>query len=315
MTAPGPRSIGRMAASPTAEGCPLCAGPTSAAFATRDRNRGIGEETFHYRRCEDCGVLHLADVPDDLARYYPAEYFGLPAADELRERAVPERYRMEIVGRHVAPGGRLIEIGPGDGIFAVQALDAGFDVAAIEADPAAAEHLRDVLGVEVVESTTPETQLAALGPARAIVAWHVIEHVPQPWTLLEAAAAALEPGGALVVATPNPRAFGLRVLGRRWAHVDAPRHLFLLPHEAVIARARALGLEPVALTATDPGGLGWNAFAWRYMLRRPGASWARERLAHIAGDAVARVLAPVERRGLRGAAYTLVLRRPAASDS
>lgn len=304
-----------MASTPTTAGCPLCDGATAPAFTTRDRNRGIGDAAFHYRRCEDCGVLYLADVPDDLARYYPAEYFVLPALDELRERAVPERWRMQIVARHVAPG-RLIEIGPGDGLFAIQALDAGFDVAAIEADPAAASHLRDELGIEVVESAAPEQHLAALGPARAIVAWHVVEHVPRPWALLEAAAAALEPGGVLVLATPNPRAFGLRVLGGRWPHVDAPRHLFLLPHDAVIARGRALGLEPVALTATDPGGLGWNAFAWRYVLRRPGARWAHERLAQIAGDAIARLLAPVERNGLRGAAYTLVLRKaPDASDS
>ena len=140
--------------------------------------------------------------------------------------------------------------------------------------------------------------------------------MPRPYALLDAAAAALEPGGVLVIATPNPRAFGLKVLGPRWPHVDAPRHLFLLPHDALIARGRAHGLQPVALTATDPGGLGWNAFAWRYVLRRPGARWARERLAQIAGDAIARVLAPVERNGLRGAAYTLVLRRaPASEDS
>ena len=294
--------------------CPLCAGPTEHAFTTHDRNRACSDVPFDYRRCSECAALHLGEVPEDLSAYYPSAYFVLPGLEELRERAVPERHRMQIVARHAEPG-RLIEIGPGDGLFAIQALDAGFEMAAIEPDPAAAANLRDVLGIEIVESAAPEEELAALGPAQAIVAWHVIEHVPRPWALLEAAAATLEPGGVLVLATPNPRAFGLRVLGARWPHVDAPRHLFLLPHDAVIARGRALGLEPVALTATDRGGLGWNAFAWRYVLRRPGASWPRERLAHIAGDAIARVLAPVERHGLRGAAYTLVLRKPPASDS
>jgi SAM-dependent methyltransferase len=299
-------------ASSRTETCPLCGGATAHAFTTRDRNRAISDEPFSYRRCADCGALYLANVPDDLARFYPTEYFVLPALDELRERAVAERWRMALVAPHVA-GGRLIEIGPGDGLFAIQALDAGFDVAAIEADPAAAAHLRDVLGIEVARSSAPEDELAALGPAQAVVAWHVLEHVPRPWAVVDAAAAALTAGGVLVIATPNPRAFGLRVLGPRWPHVDAPRHLFLLPHDAVIARCRARGLEPVALTATDPGGLGWNAFAWHYTLRRPGARWARERAAEIAGDVIARALAPVERHGLRGAAYTLVLRK--ASDS
>jgi len=295
--------------------CPLCDGDCTVAFVTHDRNRGVRPDAFTYRRCRRCGALHLVDPPADLATFYPASYFALPGLDELRRRALAERYRMDLVARHVA-GGRLLEVGPGEGLFAIQALDAGFEVAAIEADATAAAHLRDVLGIEVVESAAPETELTGLGPAAAIVAWHVIEHVPRPWELLESAATALAPGGVLVLATPNPRAFGLRVLGARWPHVDAPRHLFLLPHEAVIARGRALGLEPVQLTATDQGGLGWNAFGWRYALRRAGVRWAHERLAHIAGDLIARGLAPVERHGLRGAAYTLVLRKPPlASDS
>lgn len=294
---------------PAHEPCPLCGGTTTAAFTTRDRNREITLEDFRYRRCRNCEVIYLQDVPDDLVRFYPSEeYFGLPAIDALRAQATGERYRMEIVARHVS-GGRMIEIGPGDGLLAVQALDMGFDVAAIEADPAAAANLRNTLGIEVVESASPEEVLPSLGPADAVVGWHVIEHVPRPWALLEQAAAVLRPGGAVVLATPNPRAFGLRVLGSRWPHIDAPRHLFLLPHAAVVERGRALGLEPVQLTATDPGGLFWNAFAWRYALRRPGARWARERAAHLAGDAIATVLAPIERRGLRGAAYTLVLRK------
>ena len=150
--------------------CPLCDGDCADAFTTRDRNRGVSEEPFLYRRCLRCGALHLGNPPADLAPFYPSAYFELPAIGELRERAAAERYRMDLVAPHVALGGRLIEIGPGDGIFAVQALDAGFDVTAIEADPAAAAHLRDVLGIEVVESAAPEERLAALGPARASVA-------------------------------------------------------------------------------------------------------------------------------------------------
>ena len=113
----------------------------------------------------------------------------------------------------------------------------------------------------------------------------------------------------LVVATPNPRALGLRLLGGRWPHVDAPRHLYLLDHEALAARADRAGLDLVGLSDVDPGGLHWNAFAWHYLLRRPGARWIHEVAAQRAGRVIAGALAPVERRGLRGAAYTAILRR------
>ncbi len=289
--------------------CPLCGGASARAFVTRDHNRAISDEEFEYRRCLACHVLFLHNVPGDLGRFYPSEYFARPPIERLRAMGQgSESYRIEILSRHVE-GGRLAEVGPGDGLFAVQALDAGFDVSAIEMDPEACQHLRSALGIEVVESSAPEDALGSLAPLRAVAAWHVLEHVPEPWALLEAAAAALEPGGVLLVATPNPASFGLRVLGGRWPHVDAPRHLFLIPHTTLIERARGLGLDLVELTHTDPGGRHWNAFGWHYALRRPGFSWPADQAARLAGRAIAAALAPVERRGMRGAAYTLVLRR------
>jgi 2-polyprenyl-3-methyl-5-hydroxy-6-metoxy-1,4-benzoquinol methylase len=295
--------------------CPLCGAPTEAAFTTRDRNRAVSDESFRYRRCTACGSLHLENVPADLGPYYPADYFSLPDLDGLRAQAVPERWRMELLRAHVAPPGRLTEIGPGNGIFAVQALDAGFEVAAIEVDESACAYLRDVVGVDVVRSAAPEQALEGMAPSRAVAMWHVLEHVGRPWDVLDAAAGNLEPGGVLVVATPNPRALGFRMMGARWPHVDAPRHLFLLDHEALIARAAAAGLALEALTDRDPGGLHWNAFAYHFLLRRPGISPTADKVAHLAGQILARALAPVERRGLRGAAYTAVFRKGGRSNT
>ena len=289
--------------------CPLCGGATAPAFVTRDRNRAITADAFEYRRCLACGAFHLRNVPADLGRFYPSAYFARPTIQQLRAIARgSEAYRIEILRRHVG-GGRLAEVGPGDGIFAVQALDAGFEVTGIEMDPAACEHLRATLGIEVVQSAAPEQALGALAPLRAVAAWHVLEHVPDPWALVDAAAAALEPGGVLVIATPNPAAFGFRVLGGRWPHVDAPRHLFLIPHETLADHARSVGLEPIALTHADPGGRHWNAFGWHYALRRPGIAPLLDHAARMTGAAIAAALAPVERRGMRGAAYTVVLRK------
>ena len=289
--------------------CPLCGGASPVAFRTPDRNRGLSDASFTYRRCDACGTLWLENVPEDLAPFYPDDYYGRPDRARLHELGAAESYRMAFVPGDVRSG-RLTEIGPGFGVFAVQAVEAGFDVTVIEMDAGMCEHLERTLGVTAIRSSAPQEALAALPPSRVIAMWHVLEHLPDPWLTFDAAAANLEPGGTMIIAVPNPESFGARVLGGRWPHVDAPRHLFLIPADAMRARAAAAGLEVVSVTTDDEAARHWNAFGWHYALRRPRSPWVVHRAAQAAGTAVAAVLAPVERTGERGSTYTIVLRRP-----
>lgn len=288
----------------------MCGGATAVAFVTTDRNRRVSAEHFTYRRCVACRTLSLAPAPDDLGRYYPAEYYALPRNRRaLLAAAGPERYKLDIIRRFVG-GGRLVEIGPAIGGFTVVAQEAGYNTSAIEMDAACCRFLRAVVGVEVHETADPISALAAHGPFDVVAMWHVIEHLRNPREVLSAAAAALRPGGIVVLAAPNPDAFQFRVFGWRWTHVDAPRHLFLIPVETIVSAGRAAGLEPGLLTTRDAGTLGWNVFGWRESL----ANFAHGRYARyslrLVGSAVARTMVTFDRRERNGSTYTLVLRRP-----
>ena len=279
-------------------------------FKTHDRNRRISDEPFNYRRCELCSAIFLADPPADMSRYYPDEYYVLPTDGQLERALRTERYKLDLI-KPYAEDGRLVEIGPGAGMFAHAARDAGYDVTGIEMDARACTHLREVIGVEAVESDSPARALADLPPSRVIAMWHVLEHLTDPWVCLEAAASNLEPGGVLALAMPNPGAFQFRLTRGRWPHVDAPRHLFLIPAGLLDERARAAGLELAALTARDRGGIYWNRFGWQYLLMRPRPSRPRIAFALAFGFGVSTLMAPIERTDLRGSTYTAVLRKPA----
>ena len=172
-------------------------------------------------------------------------------------------------------------------------------------------YLERVVGVRTIQSERPDEALAALEPVRAITLWHVLEHLPNPWAVLEAAAKRLEPGGVLLVATPNPDSLQFRVLRTRWAHIDAPRHLFLIPFHTLRQRAAKLGLSSAGVTTSDAAGRHWNRFGWDNALRRrpshlPSTASGRALSAGRTALAglIATALAPRERRGLNGAAYT-----------
>src|SRR5439155_4599400 len=130
----------------------------------------------------------------------------------------------------------LIEIGAGTGAFAVTAEAAGFDVTAIEMSEQCCRYLTEREGIEAICTDRPLDALSSLAPARAIVLWHVMEHLPNPAEVLERVAERLEPEGVLAIAVPNARSLQFRLLRSRWAHLDAPRHLSLTPADAVVQR-------------------------------------------------------------------------------
>lgn len=292
----------------TAPACPRCGSASKVAFVTGDRNRAVTEQTFTYRRCRRCEVTWLPDIPADLAGNYPPDYHDFLRGDALAAAAAEEAPRVELLRRHVSPG-QMVEIGPSQGVFAFAARRAGFAVTALEMDEACCRHLESEVGVVAVNTVDPAESLATLPPSRAVVMWHVIEHLPDPWAVLRAAAGNLETGGVLALATPNPRSLQARVLGKRWVHVDAPRHLTLIPLDGLREEAEGLGLTVEEVTTSDPVGRDLNRLGWQRSLVTKPTLRERPRGGHTAGRLLTPLFAPVEQRGLRGAAYTAVFRK------
>lgn len=289
--------------------CPNCGGVARLAFRTIDFNRRVSRETFRYLECTECGVIFLQPVPDNLGAYYAAGYHHIPGSlEELRPLADADLYKLELVQDFV-PSGRLLEIGPGVGAFAFLARTAGFEVEAVEMDAECCRFLEQVVGVRTVESSDPRQALTVPARYDVIALWHVIEHLADPWDVMAATATALRPGGVLVIATPNPQALQYWLFRKFWTHVDAPRHLQLIPAAALINRAKQSGLRVERVTSSDSGGLGWNRFGWQGSFRNLTGAVAATSITQLLGRAASRIARPVERTGMRGSTYTVVLSR------
>jgi 2-polyprenyl-3-methyl-5-hydroxy-6-metoxy-1,4-benzoquinol methylase len=290
--------------------CPRCGGASAHALDAVDRNRCVSDERFEYRRCTGCGVLWLVNPPADLGRYYPDDYHEFLRGEALAAAAAEEAPRLRLITRHVS-GGRLVEIGPSQGVFAYAAKQAGFDVVGLEMDGACCRHLTEEVGIQAINSAQPAEVLRALPPSRAIVMWHVIEHLQDTWTVVREIAANLEPGGVLALATPNPDALGFRLFRARWVHLDAPRHVTLIPLAALEDEAAKLGLRRVSATTTDPVGLLLNRMGWQRSPMQPPTLRPNPRFGYTLGQLLTPALRPLEERGMNGAAYTVVLQKRA----
>lgn len=290
--------------------CPSCKQKAAFYFRAKDWNRRLSNERFDYYRCPACKHIFLSPIPDNLGEYYPQTYYNLTnTVTELAESAKPEQYKVDIV-RRFAPGGRLLEIGPGAGGFVCLAKQAGYEVHAIEMDSRVCQFLEDVAGVRAINSADVCTALRKEKPFDVIAMWHNIEHLPDPWSAFEAAAARLVSGGVLVIAAPNPAAIQFRILRRFWVHVDAPRHLHLIPIPLLVQRGLKLGMKPVLITTRDQGTLEWNTFGWRQSLSNHinFSSKAKE-VIKKAGSVIDFILRPIERSNFRGSTYTIVLKK------
>lgn len=288
--------------------CSLCNEKADLLFKTKDWNRKVSSETFSYWRCRSCELIFLADIPDRLGDYYGEEYYQAPSIEKLKKVAKAGSYQLDMVQKFIKTG-RLLEVGPGFGIFAHQAKQAGFEVDVIEMESRCCEYLSQVVNVNVFKSDSPHEVIEAMPRHDVIASWHVIEHLPNLWDFLESAANNLVPGGILLMATPNPAAFQFKILGSLWPHVDAPRHLCLVQANLLIKLLKPMGLEPVMLSFDDKGAKSWNRFGWqRFLMNRFSNEWI-QKVAFVLGYIISLPMSFWETGRGNSSAYTIIFKK------
>ena len=289
--------------------CSYCKTESDLYFRSRDYNRHVTQAAFDHYRCPGCGLIFISPIPQNLGDYYTQEYYFVPeSVDFLIKNSTHEKYKIEIIQRYVKHG-RLLEIGPSIGCFTYLAKQFGFEAEAIEMDERCSAFLNEVAGIPTVNSRDTCDALKTLKPFDVIAMWHVIEHLPNPWETLEAISERINTGGILILAAPNPAAFQFHILGRYWPHVDAPRHLMLIPAQLLIDKMATLGMTVELVTTTDEGGLGWNVFGWEYFFSNLCARPRVNRILRKIGRMVARLVGPIEKKEGKGSAYTMVFRK------
>lgn len=148
-------------------------------------------------------------------------------------------------------GGRLLDLGCGNGDFLVRAQKLGWLTEGLESDPAAADIARS-RGL-VVKDGILETADFEEASFDAIMLSHVLEHLIAPAETLGRIVRWLKPGGTLVTITPNPASISAAAYGRYWFSLDAPRHLVIPSPLALERLMRAVSLRPEIFSIAHPG--------------------------------------------------------------
>ena len=220
-------------------------------------------------RCGSCGLAWRAAREDGPASdLYGVDFFSsgsyyssyFARAPQWRHEA---RLRLRwLLGFETA--GRLFEAGSGGGYFIEAAAAAGIEAVGLEPADDGARYAREVLAVDVRTGTFEETALP--GAFDAVCAFHVLEHVEDPWTFLVKARDLLRPGGFLFLEVPNidsRRALRDRA---RWYNLAPDHHLWHFSPTTLARLVERSGFVVVARDTVFPR----HYFRARRLLTRSG---------------------------------------------
>lgn len=208
--------------------CHVCAFP----FASRDVL--WTKDGFEIAKCRRCGLVQRAEMPTaaELDEIYARDYFVradddtsgqgyLDYVSDAAEHRLNAQRRLEMLARHGATGGRLLDVGAAAGFFVDEARKRGWEVEGLDVSPDMTEYARTELALPV--TTGHFKDFTSDRTFDLITMWDYIEHTVDPVGDVERAASLLRPGGLLVLSTGDIDTFVARASGRRW-HLLTPRH-------------------------------------------------------------------------------------------
>lgn len=147
--------------------------------------------------------------------------------------------KLRHLSRPPTNGGRLLDVGFGNGGFLKLATEMGWNAEGIDFDPKAVEVAR-ARGLKVRCASAMDLS-AQNEQFDVITLSHVIEHVHSPTTLLEDLYRLLKPGGTLWLETPNINSMGARKFGQNWRGLEAPRHLTIFNSKSLPMLLKQIG--------------------------------------------------------------------------
>jgi 2-polyprenyl-3-methyl-5-hydroxy-6-metoxy-1,4-benzoquinol methylase len=202
-------------------------------------------------RCRGCGLgwtLIAQDVDTD--EHYQDEVYGVvDNRRSLFEKIILREARAVLnTAERLRPDSdkRLLDFGSGKGQFLLAAKEQGWRGLGVETAIDRANFARDLYQVDVIDSFY---EGGAVSEERfdLITLNHVLEHLPEPESILqELVRSNLEPGGLVMIEVPRLNSWQSMIAGSDWVHLDIPKHLTHWTNSRLKASMAKMGFRAVA---------------------------------------------------------------------
>jgi SAM-dependent methyltransferase len=252
--------------------CRICGSRDVAdRFYAREMMHGM-RDLFTYFTCAVCGCLQLEEVPANLDKYYPADYYSfqeladVPVSWKTKIKLNWLRFAMtrhklgweSILGRWlccfkegpsfpdwlrflprpIPSDSAILDVGCGSGSTLLMLRDCGF-TNLHGVDPFIKKTITYAGGVQVEKCLLP----AGRQKSDLITFNHVCEHLNDPVTTLRQARQLLAEGGQILIRIPLSDSLAAQKYRENWVQLDAPRHITLQTRKSMEIFAQKTGLK------------------------------------------------------------------------
>ena len=200
--------------------CPNC--------GSRENTLVMTEGDFKIVRCNKCSLVYLTNIPDESEIYEDYYEIKFTKDDYTKDSALPHlaeiyeinEQRLEYL-KGVKPGGSLLDVGCGSGLFLRTASREGYETYGIDVSNNALAFAESQFGLNVGKETLDE--LVSAGRKFDIVTlWHVLEHFANPVEELKKIKQLLSPGGICLVEVPNFNSIKFKLSKVKWKGGNHP---------------------------------------------------------------------------------------------
>jgi len=239
--------------------CKICGNEyNNKSFKVKEMMFGYND-FFDYFECSRCGCLQISQVPKDMAKYYPSNYYSFQQLensmlDNIRIKMVRQRDIYALTGhgiiglalQKIFPANHLdflkklninintkiLDVGCGSGNLLKVLGDIGFR-RLYGVDPYIKEGIEYNNGIKILKN-----QIHELDDEFDIIMFnHSFEHISDPNETLKTVSKLLSKNGVCILRIPTVSSFAWKKYNVNWVQLDAPRHFFLYSLDSIILLA------------------------------------------------------------------------------
>jgi SAM-dependent methyltransferase len=201
------------------------------------------KDHFLYFQCSVCDCLQIYELPEDISKYYPSNYYSFKQniSDQPKQQIqmmAKQFYTYYLARLGITRTSRILDVGCGSGSLLYALRQAGLKNV-LGVDPFIQDHIFCDGEMLVVKGNLQDIDQKW----DVIMLHHSLEHIYEQFETMRTITGMLSDHGTCLIRIPIASSYAWEHYGVNWVQIDAPRHYFIHSVKSLEVLAGSVGLQ------------------------------------------------------------------------